>query len=33
MIQTGEKERAAEIRRKHQLEPTTGLIEVKGPLG
>jgi hypothetical protein len=33
MIQTGEVERASEVRRKHRLEPTTGLIEVKGPLG
>jgi hypothetical protein len=33
MIQTGEVERAVEVRRKHRLEPTTGLIKVKGPLG
>jgi hypothetical protein len=31
MIQTGEVDRAAEVRRKHRLEPTTGLIEGKGP--
>lgn len=30
MIQTGQVEQAAEVRRKHRLEPTTGLIEVKG---
>jgi hypothetical protein len=33
MIQTGELERAGELRRKYRLEPTMGLIEVKGPLG
>jgi tetratricopeptide (TPR) repeat protein len=33
MIQTGEVDRAAEVRRKHRLEPATGLIEGKGPLG
>jgi len=30
MIQTGKVEQAAEVRQKHGLEPTTGLIEVKG---
>lgn len=33
MIQTGEVDRAAEVRRKHGLEPATGLIEAKGLLG
>jgi tetratricopeptide (TPR) repeat protein len=32
MIQTGEVERAAELRCKYRVEPATGLIEVKGPL-
>lgn len=33
MIQTGQVARAAQMRRDHSLEPTTGLIEAKGPLG
>jgi hypothetical protein len=33
MIQTGEVDRAAEVRRKHGLEPATALIEAKGLLG
>jgi hypothetical protein len=33
MIQNGEVDRATEVRRKHRLEPTTGLIKAKGPLG
>jgi len=33
MIQTGQVERAAQVRRDHGIEPTAGLIEPKGPLG
>ena len=30
LIQTGKVERAAKVRREHCIEPTAGLIEVKG---
>lgn len=33
MIQVGQVVQAAEVRRAHGLEPTSGLIEAKGPLG